>query len=80
MSQYDILDNLILETLEEGRKRSMKYSGPVMRVELSRLSKFTGRDDDRIKDGRLSALKAKGKIEYVRGANYGWQLKQKVGI
>lgn len=75
MSQYDILDNLILEILKEGRNRSMRYSGSVIGVELSRLSKFTGRDKDRIKDGRLSALKAKGKIEYVRGVNYGWQLK-----
>ena len=80
MSQYDILDKVILDSIKNGRFRWISYQVKEIRHELYSISRNTDRDARKILDGRLTALKAKGKIEYVRGANYGWQLKQKVGI
>jgi len=65
MSQYDTLDRLIVKAL---RKTPMNFtalwSEDDVEGDILRLARLLGRDDARILDGRLQALKKRGLIYY----------------
>ena len=75
MSQYDKLDSLIFETIKQGRSVfSFIFNSKLVFDEAHRISSATGRDTDRIVDGRLQALKKRGVIVHVKG--WGWRVKE----
>ena len=69
---YEKLDELIIESLTRHNKVLMNLYGGEVRAECRRLGEALGRDDFRVMDGRLSALKKAGKIKYV--SRIGWML------
>jgi len=64
MSQYDTIDALILSAILS--RKSPLYELNV-NAEASRLASNTGRKAFRIIDGRMTALKKSGRIEFRRG-------------
>lgn len=71
MSQYDILDTAIVESLrQKGTIRLCDLQGGEVHKEAYRLSENTGREEFRILDARLTVLKKRGLIEYKKG----WRL------
>ena len=71
MLQYDKLDELIVERLRtNGELRLFALVSFGVSAEAHRLAEITGREDFRIVDGRLQALRKKGVIAF--GPN-GWR-------
>ncbi|WP_234265218.1 hypothetical protein [Hydrogenophaga sp. NFH-34] len=58
---YEAIDILILKAIENGYKPL--YHRPVV-LEAARLALLTSRDEWRIIDGRLQALRKQGRIAY----------------
>jgi len=75
MSQYAKLDELIRKTLALGPWQFVELRSGELWAECVRLESVTGRDDFRILDGRLQALRRAGKIRFT-GARVGegWAL------
>lgn len=79
MSQYDTLDRLIVAAIE--RKKNPLYDGSVA-TEAARLAAATGRDDYRVTDARLQALRKKNRIQHLTnvqakaldGGKAGWRV------
>jgi len=75
MSQYDELDARILAAIE--LRKNPLYASHVSE-EAKRLAQATGREDYRVVDGRLQALRRKGRIEHLSKTEghgkAGWQL------
>lgn len=61
---YGLLDVYILNSVISSGSCRYKKS---VRDEALRIANATGRDVDRVIDGRTQALRKAGKIEYVRG-------------
>lgn len=72
MSTYQQLDELIVEAIRQ--RRNPLYASSVC-GESCRLAALTGREEFRVIDGRLQALKRAGKIKFARkaGLGGGWQ-------
>lgn len=70
MSQYQQIDELIVEAIRQ--RRNPLYASSVC-GEACRLAALTGREDFRVIDGRLQALKRTGKIKFIKGG-IGWQV------
>ena len=72
MSDYDKLDQLIIESI--GRDGPMRCSR--VWAEALLIARETGRDQMRVVDGRLTALKKAGRIRYVKASNggSGWEV------
>lgn len=60
---YTKLDSLIVQAIKNDR--TPLYEGGV-RVEAQRIAKATGRDEARVIDGRMTALKRLGHIAFDR--------------
>jgi len=75
MSQYDKLDEMIIKAI--GRGDSVLYNRHCG-VEASRLADLTGREEYRIIDARLQAMRKAGKIEFctkAKGFSFtGWRV------
>lgn len=78
MSQYDHMDACILKAIRAGENPTYAKATYEEKV---RLAKLTGREEMRIIDGRLSALKRAGKIEFLtkskaaeKGLGPGWRV------
>lgn len=71
MSQYQKLDQRIMEAIR-ARKNPLYFH--TVSEEATRLAEATGREDFRIIDGRLQALRKAGKIAHV-SQREGWQLR-----
>lgn len=75
MSQYQELDARILAAIIA--KRNPLYANTVSE-EASRLAALTGREDFRVVDGRLQALRKAGTIRHLTkvegGGTAGWQV------
>ena len=69
MSTYAQIDELIIDAIKQ--RRAPLYAAPVC-VEACRLADLTGREEFRVIDGRLQALKKAGKIKFVFGRERGW--------
>jgi len=63
MSQYTEIDRRIIDCIRSGQGVHPLYSKHVNQ-EAGRLAMLTGREDFRIIDGRLQALKKRGEIRY----------------
>jgi hypothetical protein len=61
---YEKLDSLIIKAIYENERNPM-YKRDVA-AEALRIAKATGRDDMRIIDGRLTALRKAGVIRYLK--------------
>ena len=61
MSQYSELDKQIIKAIEA--RRNPLYN-PHVCEEARRIATATGREEFRVTDGRLQALRKAGKIEY----------------
>jgi len=72
-TQYETLDLRIIEHIASGLALNPLY-GRVVRGEAGRIAKLTGRDEFRIIDGRLQALRKAGRITADRKAPGGWIL------
>ena len=73
MSQYDKLDSLIFQSIKAGSNSFILiFNRKRVIDEVKRISSATGRDTDRIVDGRLQALRRRGLIVYVTG--WGWRV------
>lgn len=74
MSQYQTLDDAILQRLEADGLLPLQrlYTGEV-RDESERLATAMGREAFRVIDGRLAALRKIGSITFVRGPLGGWK-------
>ena len=72
MSQYENLDNLILQRLKDGGEMMLLFlnSGNV-REESERIAIETCREPFRVLDGRLQKLRKENKIKFSRR---GWTL------
>jgi hypothetical protein len=69
---YDKLDALIFENIKSaGEARLYKATGGKALEEARRLAELTGREDFRVLDGRLQALRRRGLIRHVGGT---WRL------
>jgi hypothetical protein len=75
MSQYQELDQRIISSIRA--QRNPLYANTVSE-EAARLSEGTGREDFRIVDGRLQALRRAGKIRHLSKAEgngtAGWRV------
>lgn len=65
MGQYEELDKRIVDAV--AKRKSPLYDKRV-NEEAARIANGTGRDDFRIIDGRLQALRKAGKIRYLTKA------------
>lgn len=65
MSQYDELDSRIVAAI--ARKKNPIYDSTVA-TEAARLAVATGREDYRVVDARLQALRKKGCIQHLTNA------------
>lgn len=65
MGQYDELDRRIIDAI--AKRKSPLYDKRI-NEEAARLAAGTGRDDFRVIDGRLQALRKKGKIRHMTKA------------
>lgn len=75
MSQYDKLDSLIFQSIKAGSNSFILiFNRKRVIDEVKRISSATGRDTDRIVDGRLQALRKRGVIVHVTG--WGWRVKE----
>lgn len=73
MSMYDKLDALIIERVKErGAVKLIPLSGGNVAKEATALANDTGREDFRIIDGRLQALRKRGLLRY--DSKRGWAL------
>ena len=63
MSQYSEIDRRIIDCIRRGQGAHPLYDKRVSQ-EADRLAMLTGREDFRIVDGRLQALKKRGEISY----------------
>lgn len=73
MSQYDKLDGLILSRIRAGFTESQWIFAVDARREAERLAAASGREDWRIFDNRLQALRRTGKIRF-QGRTIGWSI------
>lgn len=71
MNQYEKIDQLILKAI--GIRSSPLYNYDVCK-EAYRLRDLTGRENYRIIDGRVQALRKRGVIRFVRGTRAHWEL------
>jgi hypothetical protein len=74
MSQYDELDRLVpsrVAAAPEGLPFMFLFAGEV-RAEAERIAKATGREEYRVFDGRLQALRKAGKLKH--DSKRGWSL------
>lgn len=74
MSQYDELDKRIIEVI---RSRGNPLWHRRVHDEAGRIARATGREDFRVIDGRLQALRKAGKIRHFTKAEKdggGWHL------
>lgn len=77
MNQYEVLDKLIVGRLSYTDSVSLLWvSAREVGDEADRIANATGRNDFRVIDGRLQALRKRGEIEFVKG---GWRLKRRDG-
>lgn len=75
MSQYDKLDSLIVEAIKAGSDSFILiFNRKRVIDEVKRISSATGRNTERIVDGRLQALRKRGVIVYFTG--WGWRVKE----
>lgn len=76
MTDYTKLDALIFDRISAGRTQLDGINSQDVRVEANRLAAETGRDQFRVVDGRLQALRKAGRIEFKRGNGFsgGWAL------
>lgn len=65
MGQYEELDKRIVDAV--AKRKSPNYDKRI-NEEAARIANRTGRDDYRIIDGRLQALRKAGKIRYLTKA------------
>lgn len=66
---YERLDSLIVSIIKASREANLaRISSGDVWVEAKRIAAMTGRDDFRVIDGRLQALKKRGLIIYIGGA------------
>lgn len=76
MSQYATLDTAIVTRLSEVPHINTDFTGlhfsPAIKQEVARIAAATRRDEFRVLDGRLQALRKKGTIAY--STTRGWQL------
>ena len=73
MSQYDRLDELIVERVKaQGVVKLIPLSGGDVATEATALAADTGREDFRIIDGRLQALRKRGVLQH--DSKRGWML------
>ena len=63
MNQYTEIDRRIIDCIRSRQGVHPLYDKHV-RQEVDRLAKLTGREDFRIIDGRLQALRKRGEISY----------------
>lgn len=82
MSKYEELDRLIINSLKNTHIFFLPYSGKHWK-EACRIASETGREDFRVIDGRLQALRKAGKIVYLKKADApsgreGWHLAEKL--
>lgn len=61
---YEVLDELIIKEVCEGELNPLRSRA--VQVEAARLAKLNNRKAFRVIDGRLTALKKQGMIEYHR--------------
>lgn len=66
MSQYAKMDSLIIEAIKDGKNPLYEMQ---CAVEAGRIAVETGRDDFRVIDGRLQALRKAGKIVHLTKAH-----------
>lgn len=75
MSQYQELDQRIIEAIRA--KRNPLYAATVSE-EATRIAAETGREEFRVTDGRIQALRKAGKIRHVHKSKAngaaGWRL------
>lgn len=75
MSQYDKLDDLIVQSIKAGSNSFIIiFNRKRVLDEAHRISRATGRDTDRIIDGRLQSLRKRGLIVHVKV--WGWRAKE----
>ena len=74
MSKYDRLDAVIIAAIREGRRPL--YARTVS-AEASQLAAESGREEFRVIDGRLQALRKAGHIEH--DTKHGWRIRQPDG-
>lgn len=72
MSTYTALDLAITQAIQAGRHPL--YAREAC-AEARRIAKLSGRDEMRVIDGRLQALRKAGKITADRKADAGWTVK-----
>ena len=73
MSQYEKLDELIVERVKaRGAVKLISLSGGDVAAEATALANDTGREDFRIIDGRLQALRKRGVLRH--DSKRGWML------
>ena len=71
MSQYDKLDALIVDAIKGGCHRfSAIHNSRGVFDEALRISIAVKRDQDRVVDSRLQALRRRGLIVYVNGCSW----------
>lgn len=67
-SQYSKLDELLLDAIHRGRNPLYDRS---VSAEASRIAKETGREEFRVTDARLQALRKAGQIQHLTKAEIG---------
>ena len=66
---YEKLDSLIFENVKNaGKARLYKATGGQARTEALRIAELTGREEFRVLDGRLQAMRKRGVICHFGGA------------
>ena len=75
MSQYDKLDSLIVDSIKGGcHSFSAIHNSRGVFDEALRISIAVKRDQDRVVDSRLQALRKRGVIVHFSG--WGWRMKE----
>lgn len=71
MTDYTKLDALIFDRISTGQTQLDGINSQDVRFEADRIATETGRDQFRVVDGRLQALRKAGRIEFKRRSGFG---------